>query len=276
MKKYNQHKPNPLEHLTDDEIHQFLNAGTYSANLRWEAIRRKMINGEYDPIQSGKDSLYMLNRLAFFSELNQKETFSQEAKELISKTEPSNQLAGKENELETSIELQSLPVSRNLVQDDKKIDVGTSEPIKSETKALRSPIEKPEGVRLPHNNFTASPFLRWIKAIEPSESKVQTIIPTKEVEDLTYDLNQDAESKKSKKDKKKFTKNKKLKKSKNKVKKSKLKDNDLSLNPEIISETLADLLANQGHIDEANEMYRQLGIKYPEKSSYFASKLKKS
>ena len=42
---------------------------------------------------------------------------------------------------------------------------------------------------------------------------------------------------------------------------------------QIISEPLADLLASQGHFDEAKKMYEQMMMKYPEKSSYFASKI---
>jgi hypothetical protein len=42
---------------------------------------------------------------------------------------------------------------------------------------------------------------------------------------------------------------------------------------QIISEPLADLLASQGHFDEAKKMYEQLMMKYPEKSSYFAAKI---
>lgn len=42
---------------------------------------------------------------------------------------------------------------------------------------------------------------------------------------------------------------------------------------QIISEPLADLLASQGHFDEAKKMYEQLMQKYPEKSSYFAAKI---
>ncbi len=41
----------------------------------------------------------------------------------------------------------------------------------------------------------------------------------------------------------------------------------------IISEPLADLLASQGHFDDAKKMYEQLMMKYPEKSSYFAAKI---
>lgn len=40
-----------------------------------------------------------------------------------------------------------------------------------------------------------------------------------------------------------------------------------------VSETLADLLASQGYIDQAREMYLQLQEKYPEKSSFFAAKI---
>ena len=41
----------------------------------------------------------------------------------------------------------------------------------------------------------------------------------------------------------------------------------------IISESLAEILANQGHLDDAKKMYEQLMQKYPEKSVYFAAKI---
>jgi hypothetical protein len=44
-------------------------------------------------------------------------------------------------------------------------------------------------------------------------------------------------------------------------------------NREGISETYADLLAAQGHIEQAIEMYMRLIEKYPEKSSFFAAKI---
>jgi len=43
----------------------------------------------------------------------------------------------------------------------------------------------------------------------------------------------------------------------------------------IISETLADLLAGQGYEKRAKKMYKQLSLIFPEKSSYFAAKIKK-
>ncbi|MFZ1750360.1 MAG: hypothetical protein WAU01_09220 [Saprospiraceae bacterium] len=43
--------------------------------------------------------------------------------------------------------------------------------------------------------------------------------------------------------------------------------------PSIISEPLAEILANQGHLDDAKKMYEQLMVKYPEKSTYFAEKI---
>ncbi len=41
----------------------------------------------------------------------------------------------------------------------------------------------------------------------------------------------------------------------------------------IVSEPLANLLAEQGHLDDAKKMYEHLMVKYPEKSSYFAAKI---
>jgi hypothetical protein len=47
----------------------------------------------------------------------------------------------------------------------------------------------------------------------------------------------------------------------------------ITKSPAIISEPLAELLANQGHFDDAKKMFEQLMQKYPEKSSYFAAKI---
>ncbi len=44
---------------------------------------------------------------------------------------------------------------------------------------------------------------------------------------------------------------------------------------ELVSETLADLLAWQGNKVKATEMYRKLILQFPEKSSYFATKIEK-
>lgn len=43
----------------------------------------------------------------------------------------------------------------------------------------------------------------------------------------------------------------------------------------IISETLADILAAQGHSKKARKMYKQLSLIFPEKSTIFAAKIKK-
>lgn len=52
-------------------------------------------------------------------------------------------------------------------------------------------------------------------------------------------------------------------------------ENSLKLGEEIVSETLARLLARQGHREEAIEMYQKLILKYPEKEATFAAALQK-
>lgn len=64
------------------------------------------------------------------------------------------------------------------------------------------------------------------------------------------------------------------------VKKKKLStkkeaEKSLHLNNTIVSETLAELLVKQERFDKAIEMYRKLGLKYPEKSHIFAAQIKK-
>ncbi len=43
--------------------------------------------------------------------------------------------------------------------------------------------------------------------------------------------------------------------------------------PEVLTETLAEILARQGKTDKALGIYEKLCLKYPEKSSYFAKKI---
>ncbi len=65
-----------------------------------------------------------------------------------------------------------------------------------------------------------------------------------------------------------------------KPKKKKRKMHDLAKNSlvksdDMISETLADMLAAQGSNEKAIEMYERLGLIFPEKSDYFAAKIEK-
>lgn len=47
----------------------------------------------------------------------------------------------------------------------------------------------------------------------------------------------------------------------------------IEMGDELISETLADLLGAHGHKNRAEKMYQQLGLLFPEKSTYFAQKI---
>ena len=87
-------------------------------------------------------------------------------------------------------------------------------------------------------------------------------------------MGQKEDQKKSKKKKKK--KDKGIKKKSKKKKKSKLEkliSHSIAEREEAITETYADLIASQGHVDKAVELYKKLQLKFPEKSSYFARKI---
>ena len=69
---------------------------------------------------------------------------------------------------------------------------------------------------------------------------------------------------------------KKIKKEEKSARKKELRKNvmkSVTKKASVVSEPLADLLASQGHLDEAKKMYEQLMQKFPEKSIYFAAKI---
>lgn len=68
-------------------------------------------------------------------------------------------------------------------------------------------------------------------------------------------------------------KKKKKKKDRKKDKKLKAKRKQKLEQAEIISETLAELMAKQGYTEKAIEMYNRLSLLFPEKNSYFARKI---
>ena len=51
-------------------------------------------------------------------------------------------------------------------------------------------------------------------------------------------------------------------------------ENSTSENDEIITETLANILFQQKNYEKAQDAYRKLSLKYPEKSVYFAARIK--
>jgi len=75
------------------------------------------------------------------------------------------------------------------------------------------------------------------------------------------------------KKKKKKRKKKDKKKKKKKLEQLLAKSKDL-VEQEIVTETLADIMAQQGYVDKARQMYIKLSLLFPEKSSYFAGKIK--
>ena len=68
-----------------------------------------------------------------------------------------------------------------------------------------------------------------------------------------------------------------IKKDKKKKKKKKKKKTEFFSGKDsgLVSEPLAELLANQGHAEDAIEMYEKLSLIFPEKSVYFAAKIEK-
>lgn len=97
-------------------------------------------------------------------------------------------------------------------------------------------------------------FNDWLDSLKKS----------KRLELPSDELDHESKSKKKKKKKKKDKKK--------KAQKAFKSENELE-QAEIISETLAELMAKQGYTEKAIEMYNRLSLLFPEKNTYFARKI---
>lgn len=112
-------------------------------------------------------------------------------------------------------------------------------------------------------------FIDWMRNL----SKAHTHTPA-EVSESGQEGNLDEKHGKHKKDKKKGHKKEKGKRKKLKMAKI-LAKTSIKEKEDIVSETLAALLANQGHKDAAIAMYQKLILHNPEKKSIFAAQISK-
>lgn len=113
--------------------------------------------------------------------------------------------------------------------------------------------------------------------LEQNNTESNIVKAVKKLDKINSEKKKSKGNKKKKKSDKLKLEKPKDKKKKKQSKKKKLQETlqqSLILNSDIISEPWADLLAKQGHIKEASKMYKHLSLRYPEKSSYFAAKLK--
>lgn len=141
----------------------------------------------------------------------------------------------------------------------RKVPEGAEHPAVEKTKP-------PEGLSSKSRNPKPTPktsFGSWIKQFQ-SPQDAEEKPPKKEKKKKKNPKKEEASGKKHKK-----------KHPKKEKKHIVLAEKSLKVNKEIASETLANLLAKQGSYEKAIEMYEQLRLTIPEKSSYFADQIKK-
>ncbi len=114
-----------------------------------------------------------------------------------------------------------------------------------------------------------SPFAEWLLSLKPSalEGGYQS-----EHTDMARDISGGALKQES------VEPGKKKKKKKKKKKETHLKEENTHselpvLDKNIVSDTLAELIASQGHIEEAISMYRKLVNHHPEKAAYYVRRI---
>jgi|GEM_PF-5942620 len=124
-------------------------------------------------------------------------------------------------------------------------------------------LNKGKPVHVPQKTDNEDDSLPMIKVKKRKKKMKKKKKKANKTKKTTSVKNKDVKKKKAKKIKKK-------KKSKIKV----IAKTSVSKNEDIIAENLASILVDQGKIKEAKAMYKKLILKFPEKSTFFAEKLK--
>lgn len=267
------HRPEKLQQLTDEELTSLFERFPLSVNLRWEVIRRNLSKGELSKEEIADQSIYMNDRLSYFrsvEQLSQNSNNGQGESKKVEESELSESPEEPSEDLPDSSQSEeensgSTPPVREEKDQGKKEDI---EGIQQKTTARKEPWET-------RVEAGGSDFVGWLKSLDHSR---QTETEEKDVagEEPGITHTPEKEEFEPDKDEEKIKAKKKKKKKKKKAKSKSKSPKELELQPDIATETLANLLASQGHREEANEMYRLLSLKYPEKSSYFAAKIKKT
>lgn len=119
-------------------------------------------------------------------------------------------------------------------------------------------------------------ILQASSAVAPAKKKVKKKKAKKDEPKGQKKKDKKEKKKEKKKDKNKSDKlakaKKKEAKKKKKAKLEALLEKSVTISHDIVSEPWADLLAQQGHIKEASQMYKLLGLRDKKKSAYFAAK----
>ncbi len=268
------HRPERLQHLADEELTSLFEKFPLSVNLRWEMIRRNLSKGEMSKEEIADQSIYMNDRLSYFRSVEQISQNSQNGKGEAKKIEESAPLDSPEEpsaDLPTSSQSEEENTDSNppLRREEKQENKGEDfEGIQQKTTARKEPWET-------RVEAGGSDFIGWLKSLDNSQ-RAETAEKDDAGEEPGITQAPEKEEIEPAKDEKKIKVRKKKKKKKKKTKSKGKSPKELELQPDIATETLANLLASQGHREEANEMYRLLSLKYPEKSSYFAAKIKKT
>ena len=177
-------------------------------------------------------------------------------------------------ELGLDMELPHIEVRSQTVLADDVVDDTTLSPFSKWLLSLSKPSEVIGEVRVQVQDVQVQEVQVQEDEVQEEEVQVQDVqvqdlqVQEEEVQEEKVEEEVQAEPVSPKAKRKKGKKRRKKKKDKKKSDAP-----SVILSDEVYSETLAELLASQGHHTEAIGMYERLSLKYPEKSRLFAAKI---
>ncbi|HLF62149.1 MAG TPA: hypothetical protein VI603_00245 [Saprospiraceae bacterium] len=142
-------------------------------------------------------------------------------------------------------------------------------PTRPKHREIAAPAPKSDdNLQVPGTEMLSS-FTQWLLTLKPST--FHGIVAIENLQDARLSSGSTLEQQVPEKPKKK--KKKKKKKKEARLRETREASHLLPLDQDIVSDTLAELIAGQGHVDEAILMYRKLVNLHPEKATYYIQRI---
>ncbi len=257
-------KPDSIDSFSIEDIVALVAEHPNIPQIRAVLLQKRMLIGKEFPVDFADTNYYYANKQHFVNDVFQirsEETVQQAFVQETNEHEPEASEHMIEQKEKTTSKIALVPESE---ADMEMTRFEESKAAKSHVVKLEASdtVQSNESTHALYNRLEASPYANWLLSLKQTNPVTTHVESAKDSsnetkEQISPDISDSVEEKTTEESSKQIS------------------DESSTLNKEIASESLAELLAKQGHQTKAIAMYEKLSLIFPEKRAYFASQIKK-